>query len=194
MASLHRDTRGKSPFWYVSYRTPDGHQRFRSTKERDRKKAEAFAAAINASLGKAKAGALTETAARSILADLYQEINGQALRFLTIEAWFGACLRRVQKLRGRTTHQRYQAVIAHFLRFITVQKESRRPDELQRVPLDRIVTGSYSESAGSVMVLHRKLNRGRRHNADIDDRRTNALQRRDHGVMEHRATHSAVAT
>src|SRR5665213_3643203 len=151
MASLHRDTRGKSPFWYVSYRTPDGHQRFRSTKERDRKKAEAFAAAINASLGKAKAGALTETAARSILADLYQEINGQALRFLTIEAWFGACLRRVQKLRGRTTHQRYQAVIAHFLRFIGPTRskaplESLHSDEIQRFADGRLAEGRASKT------------------------------------------------
>jgi integrase len=137
MASIHKDPRAKSPFWYVSYRTPDGRQHFRSTKETDRVKAEAFAAAIEGSLGKAKVGAFTETVARSILADLYQEINGQALQFTAIQAWFDNCLRSVQKFRGATTHARYKSVINDFLAFIGPQRakaplESLTSDEIQR--------------------------------------------------------------
>ena len=70
MASVHKDPRGKSPYWFVSYRTLDRKQRFRSTKETDRTKAEAIASAIEDGLGKAKVGGFTETAARSILANL----------------------------------------------------------------------------------------------------------------------------
>jgi hypothetical protein len=117
MASLHRDPRLKSPFWYVSYRTPDGRQHFRSTKETERAKAEAFAAAIEESLGKGKVGAFTETAARSIIADLYREISGQKLQFKSIKAWFDVCLVGVGKRRGHTTHKRYQAVIDDFILF-----------------------------------------------------------------------------
>jgi integrase len=146
MASLHRDHREKSPYWYVSYRTPDGRQHYRSTRETDRTRAEAFAAAIGESLGKAKIGAFTETAARSILADLYRDISGQKLQFTTIRAWFESCLRRVEKLRGKTTHARYQSVVEHFLRFLGPARgnapvESLTSDEIQRFTDTRLDEG-----------------------------------------------------
>jgi len=151
MASLHKDPRGKSPYWFVSYRTPDRKQRFRSTKETDRTKAEAFAAAIEASLGKAKIGSFTETAARSILSDLYQEISGQALRFKTIKAWFDECLVRVQKTRGKTTHTRYSAVIEGYLEFIGPDRakapiESLTSDEIQRFTDARMEEGRAAKT------------------------------------------------
>jgi hypothetical protein len=42
MASLHKDPRGKSPFWYCAYTLPNGNRVLRSTKLTDRKAAEAF--------------------------------------------------------------------------------------------------------------------------------------------------------
>ena len=151
MASLHRDPRGKSPFWYVSFRTPDGRQCFRSTKETERRKAEAFAVAIEASLGKVKIGSLTETAARTILADLYQKVSGQALHFTTIQEWFQSCLNRVQKLRGKTTHDRYKAVTEHFVRFLGPVRakaplESLHADEIQRFTDGRLAEGRSAKT------------------------------------------------
>jgi len=145
MASLHRDRR-KSPFWYVSYRTPDGKQHFRSTREVDRTKGEAFAAAIEESLGRAKVGAFTETAARSILADLYEEVSGRKLQFTSIEAWFASRLVEIKKRRRETTHRRYAAVIGDFLEFIGPVRakapvESIASDEIQRFADARLAEG-----------------------------------------------------
>lgn len=56
---------GKSPFGFVSYRTLNREQRFRSTKETDLVKTEAIASAIEDGLGKAKVGEFTEKPARS---------------------------------------------------------------------------------------------------------------------------------
>ena len=154
MASIHRDPRAKSPYFYVSYRTPDGKQHFRSTKETDRTKAEAVAAAVDESLGKAKVGAFTETAARSILSDLYQQINGQTLQFTTIAAWFGKCLQRVQKTRGKTTHLRYKAVANDFLQFISPARakapiESLTSDEIQRFADYRLAEGRAAKTVSN---------------------------------------------
>ena len=151
MASLHKDPRNKSPFWFVSYRTPDGSQHFKSTKETDRAKAEAFATAIEESLGKAKIGAFTETAARSILSDLFQEINGSKLQFVTIKAWFETCLARAGKLRGQTTHKRYRAVVGDFLEFIGPSRaiapvESLTGDEIQRFTDARLEEGRAAKT------------------------------------------------
>lgn len=146
MASLHKDPRGKSPFWYVSYRTPDRRQHSRSTKETDRTKAEAIAAAIEESLGRAKIGAFTETAARSIMADLYVELTGDKLKFTTVRTWFDTCLAKIEKKRGSTTHKRYQAVVRDFLEFIGKKRaaapvESLTADEIQRFADFRLSEG-----------------------------------------------------
>ena len=154
MASIHKDPRGKSPFWFVSYRTPDRKQRFRSTKETDRSKAEAIASAIEDGLGRAKVGGFTETAARSILANLYHEISGQTLRFTTIRAWFDDCLRKVEKTRGKTTHSRYKAVSDGFLRFIGPDRgkaplESLTSDEIQRFADSRMEEGRAAKTVSN---------------------------------------------
>lgn len=154
MASIHKDPRGKSPFWFVSYRTPDRKQRFRSTKETDRARAQAIASAIEDGLGKARVGGFTETAARSILANLYHEISGQALRFKTIRAWFDECLRRVEKTRGKTTHSRYSAVTEDFLQFIGPDRakaplESLTSDEIQRFADSRLEEGRAGKTVAN---------------------------------------------
>lgn len=146
MPSLHRDPRGKSPFWYVSYRTPDGRQHFRSTKETDRGKAEAFADAVGQSLVKAKIGAFTETAARTIMADLYREVTGKKLQFKSTRAWFKECLGRVKERRGATTHKRYEAVIDKFLASIGPARagapvESLTAEEIQQFADARLAEG-----------------------------------------------------
>ena len=150
MASLHRDKR-KSPYWYVSYRTPAGRQHYRSTEETDRAKAVAFVAAIDASLAKAKVSAYTEPAARAVMADLYREVTGQKLQYTTVKAWFDACLRRVEKSRGATTHKRYRAVIDAFLMAIGPARaaapvESLTSDEIQRFVDCRLEEGRAAKT------------------------------------------------
>lgn len=154
MASIHKDPRGKSPYWFVSYRTPDRKQRFRSTKETDRSKAEAIASAIEDGLAKAKVGGFTETAARSILANLYQEISGKTLRFTAIRPWFEECLHRVEKTRGKTTYLRYKAVSEAFLSFIGPERsraplESLTSDEIQRFADSRLEEGRAAKTVSN---------------------------------------------
>jgi hypothetical protein len=43
MASLHKDPRGKSPYYYVAYRRGDGARTFKSTKETDLRRAQIVA-------------------------------------------------------------------------------------------------------------------------------------------------------
>jgi integrase len=145
MPSLHRDPRGKSPFWYVSYRTPDGRQHFRSTKETDRTKAEVIADAIGKGLGKAKVGAFTETAARSIMADLYRDVTGKTLRFKSVRDWFQECLKRVEERRGKTTHQRYKAVVQKFLESIGKAREAAPLESLTAEEIQQFADARLAE-------------------------------------------------
>ena len=78
MASIHQRPPWEIPSFGSSRIAPSTvSERFRSTKETDRAKAEAIASAIEDGLGKAKVGGFTETAARSILANLYRRSAGR---------------------------------------------------------------------------------------------------------------------
>ncbi len=45
MASLHKDSSGRSPYYYCAYYGPDGVRKLKSTKLRDRNKALALCVA-----------------------------------------------------------------------------------------------------------------------------------------------------
>lgn len=151
MASLHRDPRNRSPFWYVSYRTADGKQHFESTKTTNRADAEARKAAIEEALAKAKVGAFTETAARTLIAKLYQKVSGKTLQFTTTRQWLESSLHRVEKLRGKTTHTRYGAVVAKFIAFLGPERadapiESLSAEEIQRFADERLSEGRAAKT------------------------------------------------
>ena len=81
----------------------------------------------------------------------------------------------------------------HVRRFGAVEKQSRRADELERVPLDRVVARRDGQTAGRVVVLDRELHRRRRHHADVEHVAPDRLERGVHHRLKHRARHAAVA-
>lgn len=137
MASLHKDPFNRSPFWFVSYRTPDGRQRMRSTKETNRAKAEACARAIEEGIAKHKVGAFTDTAARVLISELFEELSGKKLQFKSIAAWFSECLESGQKGRRVTTQVRYRAVVGKFLEFLGSDRARAPLDSLEAADIQR---------------------------------------------------------
>jgi integrase len=93
MASIHKDPRGKSPFWYVAYTLPDGRRAFKSTKERDRKKADEIRRALEKASGQARAGELTEARVRKLLDDVLESVGEGPIRSVSLRAfattWLG---------------------------------------------------------------------------------------------------------
>src|SRR5215831_14529452 len=87
MASLHKDPRGKSPFWYCAYRLPNGKRTFRSTKLSDRKAAEEFCRRLEYASNQAKAGRLIETRARELISEIVEQATGEPLRNYSAEEW-----------------------------------------------------------------------------------------------------------
>jgi integrase len=115
MASIHKDPRGKSPYWLCYYTLPDGRRTSRSTKQRDRKKAWAFCLALERASEKAREGELTETTARQILSDILTSTGARALPHDTVRAfaerWLAAKAPGVTK----PTARRYRQVVTAFL-------------------------------------------------------------------------------
>ena len=91
--------------------------------------------------------------------------------------------------RNTTVHQR-----AHVRAFIGREKEPRRPDELECVPLDRIVAGRDAEAAGRVVVFDGQLDGGSGCHTDVDHGAANRLQCAVHNAREHRSGDSTVTS
>jgi integrase len=115
MASIHRDPRGKSPYWQCYYTLPDGRRTSRSTKQVDRKKAWAFCLKLEEAADKARAGELTETTARRILDDILGSTGARALPHDTVRAFAGRWLAGKEASITSHTAKRYARVVAAFL-------------------------------------------------------------------------------
>jgi hypothetical protein len=83
-----------------------------------------------------------------------------------------------RRARDPTIHER-----AHFGAFSGFQKQPGRADELERIPLDRIVARRNHEAAGGMMVLDGELAGGRGGETDVDHVAADRLKRgQDHPV------------
>ena len=115
MASIHKDPRGKSPFWYCAYRLPNGKRTFRSTKQRDRKAAEEFCRKLEFASRESKAGRLTEVRARALISEIVEHTSGEPLRFYTTEDWLHDWLKGKQATKKERTFLAYKHTVDAFL-------------------------------------------------------------------------------
>ena len=115
MASVHKDPRGKSPFWYCAYRLPNGKRVFRSTKQRDRKTAEEFCRKLEYASHESKAGRLTEVRARALISEIVEHASGEPLRFYTTEDWLRDWLKDKKATKALGTFLKYENTINNFL-------------------------------------------------------------------------------
>jgi len=114
MASIHKDPRGKSPFWYCAYKLPDGKRVFRSTRCTGKKEAKAFCEKLAEASEKAKSGRLTEDRARELISEISEVSTGKPLASYTVKAWFEHWL-KLKKARSPKTLARYEQVVRDFL-------------------------------------------------------------------------------
>lgn len=82
---------------------------------------------------------------------------------------------------------------AHLGRLVRVQEHPAGADELQRVPLDRVVAGGHRQPARGLQVFDGQLHAGRGRDADVDHVAPGGLQRGGGGAREHGAADAAVA-
>jgi integrase len=114
MASIHKDPRGKSPFWYCAYTLPNGRRTFRSTKQRDRKKAFDVCRALERASEKAREGELTEIQVRKILGDILESV-GPALRPETVRSYVQSWLASKKLSVTHPTHRHLEKALEEFL-------------------------------------------------------------------------------
>src|SRR5438094_537108 len=115
MASIHKDPRGKSPFWYCAYRLPNGKRTFRSTKLTDRKAADEFCRRLEYASHESKAGRLIETRARELISEIVEHATGEPLHNYTAQEWLREWLQGKKAAKAEGTFLKYGNAINNFL-------------------------------------------------------------------------------
>jgi integrase len=115
MASLHKDPRGKSPYWYCAFTLPDGRRTLRSTKLTERKKAWEVALQWEKSAEQARGGNFTEAQARKVLNTILESTGQTAMQSESISDYFTHWLQGKELAKKARTAERYGIVIEKFL-------------------------------------------------------------------------------
>jgi integrase len=120
MASLHKDPRNKSPFWYCAFSLPNKKRAFRSTKQTDRKAAWRMCTKWEEASEEAAKGSMTEAQARKVLdaiLDAIPEAAGERkIRTPSTQDFFTRWLDQRQV--SASTACGYKASIGGFLGFL----------------------------------------------------------------------------
>jgi len=133
MASLTTDSKGRSPYWICCYTSATGQRLKKSTKitvkplpgERrkdgtqktasdKRTEAHDFCRALEIAENSAKAGSLTERAAKKLIAEIVERTSGEALHNHTVADWLTEWQAGKADAKAKTTAGRYAQVARNF--------------------------------------------------------------------------------
>jgi integrase len=141
MASLHKDPRGRSPFWYCSFQNEQGKWSLKSTKEKNRAEAqrvcdcwdreakalrdaqkienkEQVLETLIALTRKAGRGEFNEAIARDALDALLKATGQASMRHVTAEAFLKDWASQKSLSNAPKTAERYQQTVRDFIKFL----------------------------------------------------------------------------
>jgi site-specific recombinase XerD len=115
MASIHKDPRRKSPFFYCAFTLPNGKRCFKSTKLKDRNAAMEFCLRMEGASRKAGARNFSEEQARKILNEIRELSGDSAIRIKSLADYSADWLRSKEVTTSETTFVRYTGFVNSFL-------------------------------------------------------------------------------
>ncbi|RRJ97597.1 site-specific integrase [Opitutaceae bacterium TAV4] len=127
MASLRKKER--SPFWFACFYAPDGRRRQVSTKQTNRKTAQAVADKFEKAAKLASQKRLGETQARKVIGEIYESVSGERLASATVQDY----LTRWTEGRKADTSSRTAAAYAQVVRDFLASLGSRSSLDISQV-------------------------------------------------------------
>lgn len=125
MPSLHKDSKGRSPYWIAAFTGPDGRRLKKSTKTPDRAKALKIAVEWEALANKGRQGTLVDSQVRRVVAEMYEQFTGNPLHFRSVAEYFSNWLQNKQGSTKETTFGKYKQIAESFLGFM--EKRAQAP-------------------------------------------------------------------
>lgn len=119
MASLVRDAKGRSPFWYCAFTDPAGRRLKKSTGETSKSKAQKICVQYQRAADMARQRTLTEERAREVISEILATVyGGEGLRSFTVRQWFEHFFKIKTDSQDAKTATKYEQIKAEFLEFL----------------------------------------------------------------------------
>lgn len=115
MASLHKDPKGRSPYWYAAFYGADGSRRFKSTKTSDRRQATRICTEWECAALRARKRSLTTAQVRSVFNELLEQSGDDPLESFTIGDWMAEWLTTKKASHAPATWERYRKPVEDFV-------------------------------------------------------------------------------
>jgi integrase len=129
MASITKDAHQppKSPYWIACFTGPDGRRLKKSTKTTDKKLAEKLADEWEQLAKAGRAGRLTESHCRKVIAEMYERTIGEPLHFHTAREYLTEWVESKKNETELRAFLKYKQIVNEFLAFV-----GRKADRLLR--------------------------------------------------------------
>jgi integrase len=124
VASIHKDPRGKSRYFYCAFTLPNGKRCFKSTKLTDRSAAMEFCLRMEGAARKAAAHNFSEEQARKILNEIRELSGDSAIRFKSLADYSHEWLRSKEVTTSEGTFVRYSGFVKDFVAHVGKQRAS----------------------------------------------------------------------
>jgi len=116
MASIHKTE--KSPYYYCAFYLPNGRRSFRSTGTSSRRKALGICLKFEEASRVAKEGRLTDTRARTTIADIFHIANEEKLPSSTLEEYLSSWLKKKELEVADASYSEYEHVVSELKTFM----------------------------------------------------------------------------
>jgi integrase/recombinase XerC len=125
MASIHKDPRGKSPYWYCYFTNPDGSRSCKSTKLKDRSAALEFCMGLERASKLGMSGNLTEIRAKALISEIVERAGGEALDFRSLKEFSHDWLENKKTRNSDGTVVRYKGFLDNFMTHLGEKKSKQ---------------------------------------------------------------------
>lgn len=169
MASVHRKAGASnrvSPFWMAKFRGEDGRPVMRSTKQTNRKAAQAVADELERAAKKARAGELTQAVILKTMGEMMERTLGETLIVQPTKDFFTQWIKTPGRKQG--TLSRYRPILDGFIAFIGDRRArasvgSITSSEITRFRDAQVAAGKIASTANlAVKVLRAVFSSARR--------------------------------
>src|SRR4029077_15944012 len=111
MPSVHKDYRGKKPFWIGAYIDEFGRRRKQSTKTEDKREAKTIVEGWQRAADLARAGRLTESKAREGVHDIMQRTGTKQIYAPTVQRYREDWLRKEKGTISENAYSKKELVV-----------------------------------------------------------------------------------
>jgi len=125
MASLHRDPRGRSPYWFCAFRRGDGIRTLKSTKETDFRRATIVAQMMVRVAEEERRQDTTKSLLNGIVADTLRRLGIETKPEATAKEFLDQWLQNEKGSVSETSYEKYGLVIRQFLESLGARRDLR---------------------------------------------------------------------